>query len=62
MKLIRGTTLADILQHRTDPAADRGQLLGIWLPKAERQDWQMLWADVQELSARAGGRGAGPAK
>jgi serine/threonine protein kinase/lipopolysaccharide biosynthesis regulator YciM len=30
MKLIRGTTLADILQHRTDPAADRGQLLGIF--------------------------------
>jgi hypothetical protein len=31
-------------------------------PEAERQDWQMLWADVQELFARARGRGAGPAK
>jgi tetratricopeptide (TPR) repeat protein len=30
MKLIRGTTLADILQHRTDPLADRGQLLAIF--------------------------------
>jgi serine/threonine protein kinase len=28
MKLIKGTTLADTLKHRTDPAADRGQLLG----------------------------------
>jgi WD40 repeat protein/tetratricopeptide (TPR) repeat protein len=30
MKLIRGTTLADILQHRTDPAAERGRLLAIF--------------------------------
>jgi WD40 repeat protein len=30
MKLIRGTTLADILQHRTDPSADRGRLLAIF--------------------------------
>jgi serine/threonine protein kinase len=30
MKFIRGTTLADILKHRTDPAADRGQQLAIF--------------------------------
>jgi hypothetical protein len=26
------------------------------LPEAERQDWQKLWADVQELLAKAGGK------
>jgi tetratricopeptide (TPR) repeat protein len=30
MKLIRGTTLADLLKHMTDPAAGRGRLLGIF--------------------------------
>src|SRR5690348_10728625 len=30
MKLIKGSTLEDILKQRPDPAADRGRLLGIF--------------------------------
>jgi tetratricopeptide (TPR) repeat protein len=32
------------------------------LPEAERQDWQKLWADVQELFAKAGGKSSRPEK
>jgi superkiller protein 3 len=32
------------------------------LPEAERQDWQKLWAEVQELFAKAGGQSSRPEK
>jgi tetratricopeptide (TPR) repeat protein len=38
----------------TDLAGVRGLDALARLPEAERRDWQQLWADVQDLSAKAG--------
>jgi hypothetical protein len=32
------------------------------IPEAERPGWQKLWADVQELLAKAGGKSSGQEK
>jgi serine/threonine-protein kinase len=43
-------------QQDGDFAGVRGPLALAKLPESERQDWQKLWADVQELFAKAGAK------
>ena len=51
MKLIRGTTLADILEHRSDPAADRGQLVAIFEGVCQAVGYWPSWRPCARPSA-----------
>src|SRR5262249_28596799 len=52
--------MAKVLRHwqaDSDLAGVRDAAVLAGLPEAERADWQRLWADVQALLEKAGGRG-----
>jgi hypothetical protein len=46
----------------SDFAGVRGPEVLAQMPEAERSAWQKLWAEVEELFVRAGGKGPGPDK
>jgi serine/threonine protein kinase len=59
------TIVQRTMQHwlaDTDFAGVHGQQALVSLPEAEQQDWRRLWADVEELAAKAGGKSARQAK